>query len=396
MYKQYFRKVALLSFSVLFTLLGIELYLRIYQPFGFRLRGQEIILPTNVIKQYKTHTTPKLDPYITIKKNSLGFRGPEPPKHFTEYISIITVGGSTTESLTMSEGKTWTDLLAQRLNKNFSSLWVNNAGIDGHSSFGHSLLLDKYLVRLKPKYILFLIGVNDLYLFQGRAFDVLEPKKEKGVLDRLFSQLELTTLYTNIQRKRATEALNIQSSEVIDFSSLSLLNEKYPEYKDVDTATASDSVYQSANYPVSEESSYLSAYAERLEHLIDRSRAANIEPIFITQPAVYGHGIDDVTGIDLSTILIQNSNGEKSEGLIGKEAWKVLEKYNDVTRNISNKHTVFTIDLAQKMPKSTQYYYDFVHFSNDGSQKVAEIIYSELCTHLWMKEKTNTLESCEK
>ncbi len=55
---------------------------------------------------------------------------------------------------------------------------------------------------------------------------------------------------------------------------------------------------------------------------------------------------------------------------------KILELYNDVLRNDSSRITV--IDLARKMPKNSRYYYDFIHFTNEGAEKVAEILAEEL------------------
>ncbi len=34
------------------------------------------------------------------------------------------------------------------------------------------------------------------------------------------------------------------------------------------------------------------------------------------------------------------------------------------------------------MPKSSRYYYDFLHYTNDGAEKVAEITYLELAPFL--------------
>ena len=55
---------------------------------------------------------------------------------------------------------------------------------------------------------------------------------------------------------------------------------------------------------------------------------------------------------------------------------KVLELYNDVLRSDSSR--IIVIDLARKMPKDSRYYYDFIHFTNEGAEKVAEILAGEL------------------
>ena len=55
---------------------------------------------------------------------------------------------------------------------------------------------------------------------------------------------------------------------------------------------------------------------------------------------------------------------------------KILELYNDVIRSDSAR--ILVIDLARKMPKNSEYYYDFIHFTNKGAEKVADILASEL------------------
>jgi len=47
------------------------------------------------------------------------------------------------------------------------------------------------------------------------------------------------------------------------------------------------------------------------------------------------------------------------------------------------------------MEKNTKYYYDYIHFSKEGSLRVAEIIYEQLCPYLWERESSLFLkQSC--
>jgi hypothetical protein len=45
---------------------------------------------------------------------------------------------------------------------------------------------------------------------------------------------------------------------------------------------------------------------------------------------------------------------------------------------VGKENGLLVIDLAQKMPHNSLYYYDFMHYTNEGAQKVAEIIYEDL------------------
>ena len=109
--------------------------IRIFEPIEFRVRGNKLQLPGNrewVVRAL--HSGPRCD-VINHQTNWLGFRGENPPKNFAEYLTIFTVGGSTTHCRNISEGKTWTDLLGEKLKKSFPNLWINNAGIDGQTTF---------------------------------------------------------------------------------------------------------------------------------------------------------------------------------------------------------------------------------------------------------------------
>src|SRR6185295_11945325 len=89
-----FRKAlyGLYLFLVVFVLL--EVLLRIYDPFGFQIKANRIILPVNQKEIIRNKLNPKLDSVIILTRNSLGFRGPDIVPNFDRELSIITIGGS--------------------------------------------------------------------------------------------------------------------------------------------------------------------------------------------------------------------------------------------------------------------------------------------------------------
>jgi lysophospholipase L1-like esterase len=52
--------------------------------------------------------------------------------------------------------------------------------------------------------------------------------------------------------------------------------------------------------------------------------------------------------------------------------------YNDATREVAKELNVPLVDLAREMPKSSRYYYDYIHFTEEGTQKVGEILANNL------------------
>src|SRR5579871_2002617 len=114
-----------LGIGLVAALLLLEVLLHFYNPFQARIKGNRIVLLTNKQYHIKNDIIPSLDPVVYQTRNSVGFRGSNPPPDLASKLSIISVGGSTTQCFFLSDGKTWTALLGQRLNNSFHDVWVN-------------------------------------------------------------------------------------------------------------------------------------------------------------------------------------------------------------------------------------------------------------------------------
>ena len=66
------------------------------------------------------------------------------------FVKAIVVGGSTTECFFVTENKAWPQVFQQETRRNNPKFWVNNAGLNGHSTFGHLILLKDIIVKQKP------------------------------------------------------------------------------------------------------------------------------------------------------------------------------------------------------------------------------------------------------
>jgi lysophospholipase L1-like esterase len=366
---QNFAKNFLLLLVTIVVILGaLEISLRIYNPLGFRIKGNKILLPRNKKEViYHDKSVHKFDPMVVCTRNSLGFRGAEPPRDFAQRLSILVIGGSTTECLELADNKTWAALLGFKLEKDFKGLWLNNAGLGGHSTFGHLVLMKDYVVKLRPKVALFLVGINDVGTGNPREFDtrlkVLNFHSLDKFLDYLANYSELAAASVNMYRHffpKATMAKAYDSMGEQDFRKMQQL----------DTPEADRLALKQLH-----RTKYLKAYETRLIELIKICLANNIEPVFVTQPMLYGSVIDDVTGIDLARIKVTNK-------INGETAWEVLELYNDTTRAVGQREGVLVIDAARELPKSSRYFADMIHFSNAGARALAQIVYAGLEPHL--------------
>ena len=301
----------------------------------------------------KNNWIKKLDDTIYYSRNSIGLRGDELPADRGKYITIITVGGSTTECKFLSDKKTWPEQLKGKLKDHYSNIWLNNAGLDGHSTFGHLVLLKDYIIKMHPKYILFLVGTNDVEL--DRAAD-LDDQDIRGI---------------------HTHSVKYFFKSLINYSELgSLLVSLYRNYlayrkglvhKERDPAQlpvgSTDSVSRARKIAL--QKNYLVNYSIRLRELAAISVHNGIRPVFITQPALYGNVFDSTTKIFMGNLKLDDFDCATD--------WQVLEMYNDEIRKL-RPEGVAVIDLAAAMPKDSKYYYDFMHYTNVGAEKVASIL----------------------
>src|SRR5215211_1089208 len=160
--RTFLKKSLLTLFGVVAALLLFEVILRFYNPLQARIKGVRIVLTTNQTYHIKNDIIKGLDPEIIITRNSLGFRGPELPADRDNYLTVVTIGGSTTQCFFLSDEQTWTAKLGKNLERSFEPVWINNAGLDGHSTRGQLALLKDFILPLHPKVALFLVGANDV------------------------------------------------------------------------------------------------------------------------------------------------------------------------------------------------------------------------------------------
>jgi lysophospholipase L1-like esterase len=338
-----------LFFAVLILL---EILLRLYDPFKFRLKANRIILPVNQKEIISNKLNPKLDSVIILTRNSLGFRGPDTLTGFSSQMSIITIGGSTTACHFLTDDKAWPYLLGKYLQHDLRNVWVNNAGFDGHSSFGHQVLLDDHVKKLNPKVVVFLTGVNDIENDGPSYFDKLKMKDAyPDLLNYLYNNSEVVSVVINFSRGGKAKKFNNTTQEMKLPGALGMLNMSAEEKAE----------------RLRDQQKYLEGYGLRLAALIDTCKKNNILPVFLTQPCLYGYATDSVTGVNLATAKVE-------EGMNGALLSDLLDLYNSRVKEVCREKSVPLIDLAALMPKNSLYYYDQTHYTNQGADVVARVV----------------------
>jgi hypothetical protein len=86
----------------------------------------------------------------------------------------------------------------------------------------------------------------------------------------------------------------------------------------------------------------------------------------LTQPALFGAGVDPATGVDLATVIVN-----PDIGLNGRLAWELLEAVNDATRAVGAESGVPVVDLAAHLEKDSRLFDGFLTLSEAGAEEVA-------------------------
>ena len=346
------KNIGVLLGGCLVALAVLEVLLRVYNPLEIRFRPDRIVLPVN--KRYIFNNAgkfTKLPPTTKHTKNSLGFRGAPPPRDFHNYLTIITIGGSTTECFYLSDGRTWPDLLGENLSREFNRVWVNNAGLDGATTFRHLILMEDYVVKLRPKVVLFLVGINDVGAGDLEAAATPPGHDLRRRWRALLYRSEVFALGQNLSRYFVAQSRGLHHTQV-----------------DLRTAGTLDQLPSGAASRMwrDYEAGSLPFFAARLSMLVKVCRDHGIEPVLITQPTLYGPGVDPVTGVDLEVVKVGDKNG--------RFMFQAIDLYNGVTRQVAQTNGALLIDLARELPRDSAFYYDFLHYTEPGAAAVAGIV----------------------
>lgn len=366
----------LLTASLLASLLLMEGALRIHNPFMFRARGDKISLQPYHRDVIDNRSSAKLESTIIRTTNAIGFRGEDPPVDLKDRLSVVFVGGSTTEDYYLSDSRMWTAVAGAGLDRCSRAAWWNNAGLIGHSTYPHTLLLDGNISKLSPKIIVFLIGINDLakdLITNDTAFIITAENSVisdvtpqiASLMEMLSGKSELFAVVENLYRNRRATQAGLTAFHM-DFAYV----DRIPVTGHLETDPAEMRSLLEKAQPA------LRDYHAQVHGLVERSRAMGALPVLVTQPLLWGEGRDPTSGADLA-VSTEMLGGRQVSALT---LWRALEAYNDVVRKVGRDEGVPIIDLARTLPKDFRYFIDKMHFSVEGAGYVGDVVGRELCS----------------
>lgn len=287
-----------------------------------------------------------------------------------EDVSLLVLGGSTTDERFISEGETWTDLLATCLRDRGRNLVVANAGVAGQSSRGHILNYDLWLDHvpgLKPSRTLVYLGINEQALAGRSSEDDVRRYSETGHaawFERLKLNSALYSLAKTVHGNWLAWKAGVHDAAMAkavtggSFATDLLAREvaaKAGQWTQVNTSGYEQRLAL-AEQSIADE---LRAYDGRLDQLLARIRKSGSQPILITQAAGMYRQVGDRINGDLDNYF-------------------VLTAFNRRTMQACARHGLDCIDLAAAIRFTDGDHYDNVHTTPTGSRKVAEVVCAAL------------------
>lgn len=280
--------------------------------------------------------------------NRWGLRGDAPPPdaEWEAWTTVLAVGGSTTQCYYLDDARTWPRLLQERLRRAHGErVWVGNAGFDGHSTRGHLLVMEHVVRALRPDAVLVLVGANDLAVslsdeHRAQRYD------EQNYLSR-FRTVQLATLWKQVL---FDDAVVVRGAGHGGFQPVPLApGDAWEPPADPRQALPG-----------------LPEYRANLERLVAIAREVGTRLLFLTQPTLF-EDTPRWRALEGPAYWL----GRQQRRLSGATYRRLLDVYNAELEAVCREQGVPCFDLAARLPRDEEHFYDLLHFTERGAERVA-------------------------
>jgi lysophospholipase L1-like esterase len=287
-------------------------------------------------------------------------------RHQQPDLSIVFLGGSTTECMYVAPDNRFPHLAARKLEQALG-LKVNgiNAALSGNNSMHSLLLLLGKVVPLRPDFVVLMHGINDIgalttertYWSTSGSLRLFEEERI-SVGDAGKVLVRSVIPYTTEQLQRGTKALR----ELFRVRRAQAQTPKPAEAPDRRAEMGRD-------------------FESSLRSFVRVATAWGITPVLMTQ--VY---VEPTSATERSGAFV-NREQLAGAGLRPDEHPTLLDYFNAITREVARSEATPLIDLARARSWRFGDVYDAVHFTDEGSKQVAEIVAAALKEQIGLKRK---------
>ena len=314
--------------------------------------GWDVTREANILRDFEfsynlNELYPSNTQLVNYRRNKYGLRDDctDPSE-----IKILTIGGSTTDQRYVAFNATYQKILQNRISADIGRFGcVTNAGVDGHSTWGHIFAFENWfplIPNLEPDYVVLYVGVNDANFQRSKTpyvgFDVRNAGIKKW-LKQFEIVKQLLPIYRFIRQTSQNNNTSYAGHAPIKFTA-----EDY---------TVSD--LNNSTIRLTQEN--VMAFRSRFQQLLELVEEMGATPICVSQPHRYVRrfdgtvrGVENVLGIGFSGVDYDYS----------------LRSLNSVMSDLCED---LFLDLYNH-EFSPEHFYDGAHTTENGSIYIGELM----------------------
>ena len=278
---------------------------------------------------------------------------------------IIFLGGSTTECMYVTEDNRFPYLTGQLIEKKISKNIVSlNAGASGNSSI-HSLeiLLNK-IIPMNPDYAVIMHAMNDyaMLAYDHTYWPIETTRSELITINDYFPKMPNETFVWHFKGLFKTSFPNIYQRIFLLKERILQTNQLVEPY---DEWGGRRHMIKDRDFDYMQ-----NEFRWALQMSISACKTHNIVPVLMTQANRYKEIPDDFI-IEIMAPMLK-------AGITFETFKKEYDTFNEIIRDLAKTNNIPLIDLARLVPQEKEYMYDALHFNDNGSIFVANIISEKL------------------
>jgi len=342
-----------------------------------------------------------LKPSVTYEKNGLGLRSLSLDRATKPEgaIRIVCLGLSTTEQATQETADTWSGILETRLRETFADrpggpveIQVGAYAKGGYKMHEMMRWARLHLLELEPDIVVTLFGINSLVTDQGFL---------KGGVTKSWYEIYLTGNEPLWPERMTAFSQTARHWRAISESSDRRAYAKQTDGYNFDLrGLAGRAAYWKLPLAADfgDDPKRTSLFRGRTEILLDWLQENEVRPVVLAQPLLVHDGMnyqqsgDQVTFDDpyrlpeeinaamqqLQAIWFPVNTGEKVVRLLPGDLRREMTRFNEAQRLIAEERGAAYVPLDELIPTDLDHFFDDCHFTDLGSERVADAIFPTL------------------
>lgn len=296
-------------------------------------------------------------------------------------LRIAAVGGSTTECLFLDEDETWCALLARALERRLSvaRVWVGNAGRSGHTTREHRVQVEHVLEHVPGlDAVIVLAGINDLgrRLARDEGFEPLTVVDGAARLELRRAAFVLLPLGEDPDGPLADRFALARALKVA--KDRALAGRARDDAFDVGLYRfwrANRAAATTRRERLPDLAGALAEFRANLAHAARLARGRGVALVLATQPSLYRAGLAP----EIEARLWMGGVGA-FQHRAGAEYYATaalaegLAAYAREVRELCAREGIPCVDLAAELGGDPTFFYDDVHFTEEGARAAARAL----------------------